>query len=93
MESSVEEIKSRIVEVKNRFEILKLREDIRKYIDSSQFQQLSEDDKELVMDLLAVIHSKEDQYTGCDPLNSASRCWKFHIQNLEKSTGITCRMK
>ena len=74
MESSVIELKSRVSGVSNRSEVLRLREDIRNYIDSPEFKQLSEDDKGHVMDLLAEIHSKEDQYTGCDPLNPSSRC-------------------
>lgn len=74
MVSSIGELKIRVSGVKNRFELLRLREDIGKYIDSPQFKRLSEDDKEYVIDLLADIHSKENQFTGCDPLNRVSSC-------------------
>ena len=73
MKTSVVELKSRVQELKNRTEVLKLREEISTFIESPQFEQLSEDDKDLVMDLLAKVHSKEDQYKGCDPLNLVSR--------------------
>ena len=73
MKSSLVELKNRVQETKNRSEVLKLREDISKFMESPQFEQLSEKDKDFVMDLLAKVHSKEEQYKGCDPLNCVSR--------------------
>lgn len=73
METSLIELKKRVQGIKNRSEVLSMREEISKFIDSPQFQQLSEDDRDLVMDLLANVHSKEDQFKGCDPLNLVSR--------------------
>lgn len=72
--SSIVELKTMVSGVKNRSELLRLREEIGKYIDSPEFKLLTEDDKEYVIDLLAEIHSKEDQFTGCDPLNRVSSC-------------------
>jgi len=73
MKSSVVELKKRVQEIKNASEVLKLREEISKFIESPQFEQLSEKDKDIVLDLLAKVHSKEDQYKGCDPLTLLSR--------------------
>jgi len=73
MKTSVVELQSRVQEIKNRTEVLKLREEISTFIESPQFEQLSENDKDLVMDLLAKVHSKEDQFKGCDPLNLVAR--------------------
>ena len=74
MKTSVVELKGRVRGVKSRPEVLRLRDDIRKFIDSPQFKQLSEDDRDNVMELLAEVHSKEDQYTGGNPLNCAYKC-------------------
>jgi len=73
MEISLTQLKKRVQEIKNRSEVLSMREEISKFIDSPQFQQLSEDDKDMVMDLLANVHSKEDQFKGCDPLTLLAR--------------------
>ena len=73
MKTYVVELKSRVRGVKSRSEVLRLRDDISKFVESPQFRHLSEDDREHILDLLAEVHSKEDQYTGCNPLNCASR--------------------
>ena len=73
MKTYVVELKNRIQEIKNRTEVLKLRDEISTFIKSPQFEQLPENDRDIIMDLLAKVHSKEDQYKGCDPLDCVSR--------------------
>ena len=73
MKSSLVELESRVQQIKNSSEVSKLREEISKLIESPQFKELSENEKDLVMDLLAKVHSKQDQFKGCDPLNLVSR--------------------
>lgn len=73
MESSLVELKSRVQEIKTGSEVTKLREELSKLIDSPQFKQLSENDRDLVIDLLAKVNSKQDQFKTCDPLDLVSR--------------------
>ena len=69
MKSSIAELTKRVHEIKNGSEVLVLKEEISELIASPQFKQLSENDKDLVMDLLAKVNSKEERSKGCDPLS------------------------
>ena len=79
MKTSVVELKKKVQEIKNGTDVLKMREEISKLIESPEFEQLSENDRDIVMDLLAKVHSKEDQFKGCDPLNLVSRPGELDI--------------
>jgi hypothetical protein len=70
MTLSVKELESRIEKAKGRFEFLRLREDITAFINSPQFKELSQGDKNLVEDLLVKVIAKEEQFKGCDPWKS-----------------------
>ena len=70
MNLSIEELKSRVRGVKDRFELLRLREEISAFMESPEFQQLSQGDRNRVEDLLVEAIAKEEQYKGCDPLRS-----------------------
>ena len=73
MNSSLLELKRRVKEARNRSEVLKLRADVTEFMEGPQFKQLSESDKEYVIDLLAEVHAKEEQYKGCNPWHSAPK--------------------
>jgi len=70
MNLSIEELKSRVRGVKDRFELLRLREEISAFMESPEFQQLPQGDRNRVEDLLIEAIAKEEQYKGCDPLRS-----------------------
>jgi cation transport regulator ChaC len=67
---SITELKNRLKTTQDRFELLRLREEISALMESPQFQQLSQSDKNHVEDLLVEVLAKEDQYKGCDPLRT-----------------------
>jgi len=50
--------------------LLRLREEINTFMESPEFQQLSQGDRNRVEDLLVEAIAKEEQYKGCDPLRS-----------------------
>jgi hypothetical protein len=64
---SIAELKNRLKTAQDKFELLKLREDVTAFMDSPQFQQLSQSDRNRVEDLLLEAVAKEEQYKGCDP--------------------------
>lgn len=70
MSLSITELKNRLKTAQDKFELLRLREDITTFMGSPQFQQLSQSDKNHVEDLLVEVLAKEDQYKGCDPLRT-----------------------
>jgi hypothetical protein len=67
---SIREFENRLKVAQDKFELLKLRQDISTFMESSQFQQLSQSDKNRVEDLLVEVLAKEEQYKGCDPLRT-----------------------
>ena len=67
MSLSTAELKDRLKTAQNRFELLRLREDITTFMGSPQFQQLPQSDKNRVEDLLVEVLAREEQYKGCDP--------------------------
>jgi len=74
MNLSVEEIKNRVKGARDRFELLRLREDITTFMGSPQFQELQQSDKNRVEDLLVETLAKEEQYKGCDPWRTILGC-------------------
>lgn len=69
-----EELQNRLKVAQDRFELLRLREEITAFIQSSEFQQLSPSDRNRVEDLLVEVLAKEEQYKGCDPLRTILGC-------------------
>lgn len=67
MSLSITELKNRLKTAQDRFELLRLREEISAPMESPEFQQLSQSDKNRVEDVLVEVLAKEDQYKGCDP--------------------------
>jgi cation transport regulator ChaC len=67
MSESITELKNRLKTAQNKFDLLKLREDITTLMDSPRFQELSQSDKNRIEDLLVEAIAKEEQYKGCDP--------------------------
>jgi len=70
MSVSIEELKSRVRGAKDRFEALRLREEISAFMESPEFRQLSQHNRDRVEDLLIEVIAKQDQYKGCDPLRT-----------------------
>jgi len=70
MSMSIEELKGRVRRAEDRFEALRLREEISALMESPEFRQLSQRDRDHVEDLLVEVIAKQDQYKGCDPLRS-----------------------
>ena len=70
MSVSIEELKGRVRGAKDRFEALRLREEISAFMESSEFRQLSQRERDRIEDLLIEVIAKEEQYKGCDPLRS-----------------------
>ena len=67
MSESITELKNRLKTAQDKFDLLKLREDITTLMDSPRFQELSQSDKNRIEDLLVEVIAKEEQYKGCDP--------------------------
>lgn len=67
MSLSITELRNRLKTAQDKFELLKLREDVTAFMDSPQFRQLSQSDRNRVEDLLVEAVAKEEQYKGCDP--------------------------
>jgi cation transport regulator ChaC len=67
---SIRELENRLKVAQDKFELLRLREDIATFMESPQFKQLSQNDKNRVEDLLVEVLAKEEQYKGCDPLRT-----------------------
>ena len=70
MHLAIEELGNRVKMAQGKFELLRLREDITTFMESPQFQQFSQSDKNRVEDLLVELLAKEEQYKGCDPLRT-----------------------
>jgi hypothetical protein len=71
---SITELRNRLKTAQDKFELLRLREDITTFMDSPQFQELSESDKNRIEDLLVETLAKEEQYKGCDPWRTILGC-------------------
>jgi hypothetical protein len=67
---SILEVESRLKSAQDRFELLSLREHITVFMQSPQFEQLSQSEKNRAEDLLVEVLAKEEQYKGCDPLRT-----------------------
>lgn len=74
MSLSITELRNRLKTAQDKFELLRLREDITTFMDSPQFQELSESDKNRIEDLLVETLAKEEQYKGCDPWRTILGC-------------------
>ena len=70
MNLAIRELENRLKVAQDKFELLRLREDITTFMESPQFQQFSQSDKNRVEDLLVEVLAKEEQYKGCDPLRT-----------------------
>jgi len=71
---SITELRNRLRTAQDKFELLRLREDITTFMDSPQFQEFSQSDKNRIEDLLVEALAKEEQYKGCDP-------WKIILEH------------
>ena len=60
MHLAIEELGNRVKMAQGKFELLRLREDITTFMNSPPFQQLSQNDKNRVEDLLVEVLAKED---------------------------------
>jgi hypothetical protein len=67
---SIGELENRLKAAQDKFELLRLREDITAFMETSEFQQLPQSDKNRVEDILVEVLAKEEQYKGCDPLRT-----------------------
>jgi hypothetical protein len=67
---STGELENRLKVAQDKFELLRLREDITTLIEGLQFKQLSQNEQNRVEDLLVEVLAKEEQYKGCDPLRT-----------------------
>jgi hypothetical protein len=67
---SIRELESRLKVAQDKFELLRLREDIATLMEGLQFKQLSQNEQNRVEDLLVEVLAKEEQYKGCDPLRN-----------------------
>ena len=74
MTLSMAELRIRLKTAQDKSELLRLREDITTFMDSPEFQELSQSDKNRVEDLLAEAIAKEEQYKGCDPWRTILGC-------------------
>ncbi|MBE0430307.1 MAG: hypothetical protein IBX67_00610 [Dehalococcoidia bacterium] len=70
MSLSTQELEHRLRTAEDRFTLSKLREEIDALMQSPEFQQLSQRDKNRVEDLLVELLAKEEQYKGCDPFRA-----------------------
>ena len=70
MNLAIRELENRLKVAQGKFELLRLREDTTTFMESPQFQQFSQSDKNRVEDLLVEVLAKEEQYKGCDPLRT-----------------------
>jgi len=71
---SIGELENRLKVAQDKFELLRLREDITTFMESPQFEQVSQIDKNRVEDSLVELLAKEEQYKGCDPLRTILGC-------------------
>ena len=70
MNLSIRELENRLKVAQDKFELLRLREDITTLMESLQFKQLLQNEQNRVEDLLVEVLAKEEQYKGCDPLRT-----------------------
>jgi hypothetical protein len=68
MNLSIEELKGRVRAANDRFEALRLREEITAFMGSPEFRRLEQRERDRVEDLLVEVIAKQDQFKGCDPL-------------------------
>ena len=68
MNLSIEELKQRVRAANDRFEALRLQQEISACMESPGFRQLEQRDRDRVEDLLIEVIAKQDQFKGCDPL-------------------------
>jgi hypothetical protein len=74
MSLPITELRNRLRTAQDKFELLRLREDITTFMGTHQFQELSQSDKNRVEDLLVEALAKEEQYKGCDPWRTILGC-------------------
>jgi hypothetical protein len=70
MNTSTVELERRLKAARGKLELSKLRDEIRALMESPEFQQLSQADKNRIEDLLVEVLAREEQFGGCDPLRS-----------------------
>jgi hypothetical protein len=70
MNTSTVELERRLKAARGKLELSKLRDEIRALMESPEFQQLSQADKNRIEDLLVEMLAREEQFGGCDPLRS-----------------------
>jgi len=74
MSLPITELRNRLRTAQDKFELLRLREDITTFMGTPQFQELSQSDKNRVEDLLVEALAKEEQYKGCHPWRTILGC-------------------
>jgi uncharacterized protein YajQ (UPF0234 family) len=68
---TVNEFERRLKEIRRRFELLKLEDEITEYMDSEEYKSLQQDDKNALDDILMEILNKKEYFQkGCDPWKS-----------------------
>jgi hypothetical protein len=67
---SIQELKKRIKGTQGKFDLLNLKDDLEGFIRSPQFMELTENERDQVLDLLADVFTKLDGCKGCDPLKT-----------------------
>ena len=70
MNLPIGELENRAKVAQDKFELLRLREDVSAFMENPQFKQLSQNEQNRVEDLLVSVLAKEEQYKGCDPLRT-----------------------
>ncbi len=67
MTKTVMEFKKRYSEINNRYELLKLEEEIKEYMRSEAFRMLSDEEKDALDDLFLKVIKKKEYRSGCNP--------------------------
>ena len=62
MNLSMTELRNRLKTAQDKFELLRLREEINAFMESPEFQQLPEGNRNRIEDLLVEVIAKEEQY-------------------------------
>jgi len=71
MNETVSKFERRLKEIQSRFELLKLEDEITKYMDTGEYKSLQQDDKNSLDDILMEILNKKEYFQkGCDPWKS-----------------------
>jgi len=67
MTGKMMEFKKRYSEITNRYELLKLEEEIKEYMRSEAFRMLSDEENDALDDLLIKVIKKKEYHSGCNP--------------------------